>query len=436
MTLSRASRIRSSLRRHLLTGFACALLLVGGVGVWAAAVEVSGAVIAPGVLVVDSSVKKVQHPSGGVVGELLVREGDAVEAGQVLARLDDTQTRANLAIVAKSMDELLARQARLEAEKTGATAIDFPEALSERKEDDAVAALMEGEQKLFELRRNAREGRKAQLRERIDQLTEEISGLVQQAEAKGNEIALLKKELAAVRGLWEKKLVQLNRLTALERDGARLAGERGKLIASIAEAKGRIAEVKLQIIQVGEEMRSEVAGELTKIRAALSELAERKVKAEDELKRIEIRAPQDGIVHEVEVHTVGGVVSAGAPLMLIVPGNDELIVEARVSPTDIDQLQPGQQAVLHFTGLNQGTTPEVAGEVIRIGADLSTDEATGRPYFLARVAMNPESASKLQGLKLVPGMPVDVFLTTARRTVLSYVLKPLRDQIARTFREA
>ncbi len=430
------NKTQASLRRHMLLGLACAFVLVGGIGFWAAGTEIEGAVIAPGVLVVDSNVKKVQHPTGGVVGELLVREGDPVEAGQVLVRLDETQTRANLAIVSKSIDELLARQARLEAEKTGADELVFSEELAERDEDPTVAKLVAGERKLFELRRSAREGQKAQLRERIAQLDQEIAGLTEQADAKTDEIALLQKELEAVRTLWDKKLVQLNRVTALERDATRLAGERGQLIASIAQAKGKIAEVKLQIIQVDEEMRSEVAQELSEIRAKLSEFSERKVTAEDQLKRVDIRAPQGGIVHELQVHTVGGVVSAGQPLMLIVPRNDDLIVEARVSPNDIDQLQPGQAAVLHFSGLNQRTTPEVDGEISRIGADLSTDERTQTPYFLARVSIDPDSVAKLEGLKLVPGMPVEVFMKTAPRTVLSYVLKPLQDQIERTFREA
>ncbi len=427
---------KASLRRHMLLGLACGIVLVGGLGAWAAATEISGAVIASGVLKVDSSVKKVQHPTGGVVGELLVREGDTVEAGQVLVRLDETQTRANLAIITKSIDELLAREARLEAEKTGAETLAFSDELLTRQDNATVEKLVEGERKLFELRKSAREGRKSQLRERIAQLNQEIAGLTQQAEAKTSEIALLEKELGAVRQLWDKKLVQLNRVTEVERDAARLAGERGQLMAAIAQAKGKVAEVKLQIIQVDEEMRSEVAQELSEIRAKLSEFSERKVTAEDQLKRIDIRAPQDGIVHELEIHTVGGVVGAGEPLMLIVPRNDDLIVEARVSPTDIDQLRAGQPAVLHFSGLNQGTTPEVEGQISRIGADISTDETTGRPYFVARVTIDPKSLAKLDGLKLVPGMPVEVFMETAPRTVLSYVLKPLNDQIERTFREA
>jgi len=273
------------------------------------------------------------------------------------------------------------------------------------------------------------------LRERIEQLHEEITGLTEQSEAKENEIALLEKELEGVRILWRKNLVQITRLTALERDAARLTGERGQLIAAVAQAKGKIAEVELQIIQVDEEVRSEVAQQLSEDRAKLSELSERKVAAEDQLKRIDIRSPQNGVVHQLEAHTVGGVVSPGDPIMLIVPEADKLTVEARVSPTDIDQLRPGQPAMLHFSAFNQRTTPEIPGTVTRIGADLSTDENTGVQYFLVRVAIDESKLPQLDGLKLLPGMPVEVFMETDPRSVISYLIKPLQDQIARTFKE-
>ncbi|MGH6735916.1 MAG: HlyD family type I secretion periplasmic adaptor subunit [Methyloceanibacter sp.] len=419
----------------MLVGFAVAALLAGGIGTWAATTTISGAVIASGLLVVESSVKKVQHPTGGVVGELLVREGDHVKEGDVLLRLDATQTQANLGIVLKSIDELMAREVRLEAEKVGADTLVFPEELLSRKDDPVVAKLLAGEEKLFELRRSAREGQKAQLRERILQLHKEIEGLTQQSEAKENEIKLLEKELEGVRELWEKNLVQITRLTALERDAARLTGERGQLIAAIAQAKGKIAEVELQIIQVDGDMRSEVAQEISEDRAKLSELSERKVAAEDMLKRIDIRSPQNGIVHKLEVHTIGGVVSPGEPIMLIVPEADRLMVEARVSPTDIDQLRPGQHAMLHFSAFSSQTTPEIPGTVSRIGADLSKDEQSGAQFYTVRVAIDEAELPKLGDLKLVPGMPVEVFMETKPRTVITFLMKPLYDQIARTFRE-
>ena len=435
MPVAKHSAVDSSLRRNIWAGFIMAGLLAGGVGTWAATTVISGAVIASGQLVVESSVKKVQHPTGGVVGQLLVQEGDHVKQGDVLLRLDATQTNANLGIIVKSIDELTAREARLEAETIGADVIDFPDSLSSRGGDPIVAKLMKGEAKLFDLRRNSRAGEKAQLRERIEQLKEEIAGLTEQVSAKDNEIAFLEKELAGVRELWEKNLVQITRLTGLERDAARLHGERGQLVAAIAQAKGKIAEVELQIIQVDGDMRSKVAQEISEVRAKLSELSERKVAAVDQLKRIDIRSPQDGVVHQLEVHTVGGVVSPGEPIMLIVPEADRLAVEARVSPTDIDQLRLGQNAVLHFSAFDQRTTPEIPGVVTRIGADTSQDEHTGASYYDVRVAIDESKLPELRGLKLVPGMPVEIFMETKPRTVISFLIKPVRDQIARTFKE-
>lgn len=427
--------VRGTIRRHLLVGAAVVFLLVGGFGGWAATIQLWGAVIAPGMVVVDSSVKKVQHPTGGVVGELRVRDGDYVKGGDILMRLDETQARANLAILTKGLDELAARQTRLEAEREGAETMSFPEVLMRRAHDPDVAKVIAGESKLFELRRSARAGQRAQLRERAAQLREEIEGLTGQAAAKRREIELIEKELVGVHELWRKNLVAITRVTALERDAARLAGDRGVLIASTAQAKGRIAEIELQIIQIDQDLRSEVAKELAEIRAKTSELVERKVAAEDQLKRIDIRAPQDGVVHQLSVFTIGGVVSAGEPIMLIVPNADDLTIEARVAPYDIDQLRVGQQATMRFSSFSQSTTPELNGLVTRVAADITQDTKTGVTYYTVRVSLPLEELARLDGIKLVPGMPAEVFVQTKARTIISYLVKPIYDQIARTFRE-
>jgi membrane fusion protein, type I secretion system len=317
--MSRSPRsARSSLRRHLFLGLGAAIILAGGVGGWAGTAEIAGAVIAPGSLVVDSNIKKVQHLSGGIVGELFVRDGDQVEAGALLVRLDETITRANLAIIVKSLDEFAARQARLEAERDDAGQLIFPEDLSMRAPDAAVLRVMEGERRLFELRRAARAGQKEQLNERILQIEELIRGTEEQVAAKTDEITFINQELEGVRDLWRKKLIPITRVTALERDAARLRGERGALVSSIAQAKGKITETQLQILQIDQDLRSEVSKELAEIRAKTSELTEKRVAAEDSLKRIDIRAPQAGRVHQLAVHTVGGVISAGEAIMLIV----------------------------------------------------------------------------------------------------------------------
>ena len=428
------SPAQRSIRSHLLGGLAVVALLAGGVGGLAATTELSGAVIAPGSLVVDSNVKKVQHPTGGVVGELRARDGDKVKAGDIVVRLDETITQANLAIVVKSLNELQSRLARLEAERDNVDSIVFPAELLARAGDPELARSMTGERNLFEFRKSARAGQKAQLRERIAQLKEEIQGLTGQVAAKKRETELIGQELEGVRDLWRKNLVQIQRVTALERDAARLEGERGQLIASTAQAKGKISEIELQILQIDQDLRSEVAKDLREVQGKIAELVERKVAAEDQLKRIDIRAPQNGMVHQSTVHTVGGVITPGEAIMLIVPEADALTVEAKLAPQDIDQVRVGQTAALRFSAFNQRTTPELDGVVSRVSADLTTDQRTGAAYYVVRITLSERELARLEGLRLVPGMPVEAFIRTGERTVLSYVMKPFTDQITRSFR--
>lgn len=423
-----------STRQPLMIGMISMVVLVFGVGGWAATTTISGAVIAPGRLVVDSNVKKIQHPTGGVVGELLVKEGDRVKQGDVLLRLDGTQARSSLGMVSKALDELSARRARNEAERDGAATVTFPGDLVGRTDDAEVARLVSGEQRLFEMRRAAREGQRAQLREQIQQLQRQIEGVEAQEGAKAKEIKLLALELDSVRTLWKQNLVQIARVTALERDAARLEGERASLIAAVAQNRGRIAELELKIIQIDQDLSSEVGKELAEIRAKNSELTERRVAAEDQLKRIDLVAPQDGKVFQRNVHTVGGVIQAGEPTMLIVPEADSLIVDARVAPHDIDQIRLGQNAVLRFAAFNQGTTPELNGEVVHVAADVTQDDRTSEPYYSVRIHVRDGELSRLGGLQLLAGMPVEAFIQTTPRTVASFLIKPLGDQIARAFR--
>jgi HlyD family secretion protein len=423
------------MRRHLIAAGVVVFVLVVGVGGWGARAVISGAVVAAGSLVVDSNVKKVQHPTGGIVGELRVRDGDRVHSGDIVVRLDETVTRANLAIVSKGLDELMARKARLEAERDGWETIVFPAQLVSGASEPDRAAAMDSERKLFNLRKTARSGQKAQLRERMAQLGEEIAGLTAQQNSKAKEVTLIERELGGVRELWKQNLVQLSRLTALEREAARLEGERGQLVAAAAQAKGKIAETALQVLQIDQDIASEVAKELREVDGKIGEFIERKVTAEDQLKRIDIRAPQDGTVFQLAVHTVGGVITAGDPIMLIVPEADNLAVEVKVNPQDIDQLQLNQKAILRFSAFNARTTPEIEGVVTRISADTSTDQRTGQSFYTLRIAMPPEQIERLGEVKLLPGMPVEAFVQTGDRTMLSYLIKPLHDQFVRAFRE-
>ena len=435
MTGNPISPAQQAIHRHLLAGALAVVLLVGGVGGWAATTDLAGAVIAQGQMVVDTNDKKVQHPTGGIVGELRVREGSRVKANDVLVRLDDTQTRASLAIVTKALDELMARQARDEAERDGADSLIFPAQLQSRQSDQDVNHLMNGERKLFDIKRTAREGQKSQLRERIAQLKEEIQGTATQQEARLSQIEWIKKELEGVYDLWKKNLIAYPRVTALERDAARLEGERGQLVSAIAQSKGKIGELELQILQVDQDMRAEVGKDLAEIRGKTSELMERKVAAEDQLKRIDIRAPLDGVVHQLNVHTVGGVITAGEPIMFIVPESEALTVEVKMQPQDIDQVRFGQKALLRFSAFNQRTTPELNGTVTRISADVTQDQKSGASFYTVRIAVSEDEIARLEGNKLIAGMPVEAFIQTGERNVISYLVKPLSDQVMRAFRE-
>ncbi|RFB81099.1 HlyD family type I secretion periplasmic adaptor subunit [Methylovirgula sp. 4M-Z18] len=426
-----------SIRRHIFVGMMMVAFVTLGVGGWAATARLSGAVIAQGVVVVDSNVKKIQHVTGGIVGELHVRDGDRVNAGDVLIRLDATQTLATATVVTQNLDELLARQARLEAERDDAEEIVFPGALLEQATDNksGAAHAMAAERTLFNLRRQAMGGQKAQLKERSVQLQDEINGYLGQVDAKQKEVGLIHQELDGVRVLWQKNLAPITRLNSLERDAARLDGERSQLNGVIAQTKGKISEIELQIIQLDQDRRTEVGKDLIETRSNITEMTERKIAALDQLNHIDIRAPQSGRVHELTVHTVGGVITPGEQIMLIVPDTDTLAVETKIAPPDIGHVHVGQTATMRILAFNRKTTPEVDGEISMVSADLSNDQRTGASYFTVRIPITSEQIEKVGLGKIVPGMPVDVYIKTPARTVLSYLMRPLKDQARRAFKD-
>ena len=424
-----------AIRSLTLLAIAMILLLVGVLGGLAATIRLQGAVIAAGTLVVDSYVKPVQHQKGGTVAEVIVKNGDRVDAGQILVRLDDTQTRANLAIVSKRLKELAARTARLLAERDAGETIAFPESLLKDRSAVEVAAMLDGEQRLFDDRRSSRTGRKAQLAERVRQLSKQAEGLTSQQDGKRQAIAILKKELASLQSLLDQGIIPATRVYALQRDAADLTGELGSLVASEAETNGKMVETHLQIIQVDDDQRTEVSDQLRQAESETGEYSERLIAAEDDLKHIDIRAPQSGIVHQLSVHAAGAVVTPGEAIMQIVPDNDALLPELKLSPQDIDQVTIGQDVTLRFSAFSQRSTPELNGRVSKIAADLTTDQRTGQTYYSLRVAIPEEEWTKLEGLAPVAGMPVEAFVQTGERTALAYLTKPLTDQIARAFRE-
>ena len=426
-------RLEPELKARMAVGLGLVLLLVGGLFGWSASASLSGAVIAPGLIVVESSLKKVQHPTGGIVGAINVKNGDRVHAGDVLLSLDETQARANLGIVVSQLVQLVGRKARLEAERDQATAVTFPKGFETI--DPEAPAVAAGEKRLFDQRRTTMLGQKSQLRERVGQLRKEIEGLTAQVKSKDQEIKLMREEHARVSIMRAKELVPVQRMLSTERDLTRLEGERGVLIAQIARAQGNISEIELQIIGIDQTMQSEAGKELREIEARIAEVVERRAAAEDFLRRFVLKAPRSGVVHELAVHTVGGVIGPGETVMMIVPDEETLAFEVKVAPTDIDQITLGQVSTLRFPAFSRDTTPEISGHVSWVAADLTREPQTGISYFLARVAIGNDQMALLKNVKLVPGMPVEAFIETSKRTALSFLMKPLTDQVARAFRE-
>ncbi|MET3597619.1 HlyD family secretion protein [Mesorhizobium shonense] len=424
-----------SIRRNLLTALFLSVAVLGGAGAWASVTNLSGAVVASGHFVVDSYIKKVQHPTGGVVKEILVREGNRVKTGDVIMRLDATQPRANLAIIIKRLDELASRLARLEAERDDLAEIVLPEWLLKRRDISSAASAILGERKLFEFRRQSREGKKSQLAERIAQYKHEIEGLKAQQIAFEKGIDILGHEIAVLSKLREQGIVSDQRLNSLKSQAATLSGQRGETVANQAQTAGRIAETRLQILQIDQDFKTEVGKELAQVQAQVEEFLERKVAAEDELRRTDIVAPHSGIIQQVAVHTVGGVIRPADPIMLIVPDGDDLLLEVQISPKDIDQIRLGQRAVLRMSAFNLRTTPELNGYVSWIAADLMTNEKNGTSYYLVRLSVPRFELTKIKDLTLIPGMPAEAMIQAGQRTALSYFLKPLSDQINRAFRE-
>ncbi|MGL4636975.1 MAG: HlyD family type I secretion periplasmic adaptor subunit [Beijerinckiaceae bacterium] len=430
-----SSEHKQSIRKSLIAGISVVGLFGGTIGLWAATSPLAGAVVASGQFVVDSNVKKIQHQQGGVVSELPVRDGQRVKAGDLLIHLDETITKANLQIVVKQLDDLLSRLGRLEAERDARDEITVPAALTARAELPDVAKSLDAERRMMEVRRSQRDGQKSQLRKRVEQLKEEIGGIQAQTTSRNRQMEFIEQELVGVRDLYKRNLVPITRVMPLEREAANMLGQRGQLMAGKAQAEGKIAEIELQLLQIDIDLQTEVSKELREIQAKTAELMERKIAAEDQLKRVEIRSPIDGYVHQLAVHTVGGVISPAEPAMLIVPFNEDLQIEARVQPTDVDQLFIGQKAVIKVLAGNQRVTPEIAGKVSRISADVTREQQTGLVYYTVRITTAENERAKLGDLKIISGMQAESFIQTTERTPFDFMIKPLKDQFNRAFRE-
>lgn len=422
-------------RLIVLIGSAVVAVFFGVFGVWAAVAPLSTAAIAPGEVTVESHRKTVQHYEGGIVGDILVRDGAAVTAGQVLVRLDRTQAQAVLSLVEGRLLSARSLAARLTAERDGAETLSFPADMAEKAVDSAYRSVMDGQRRIFIARRNALASRTALLRKRDEQVRIEIGGLRAQLQADDRQLALIEEELRGIRALVKRGLVAKPRLLALERRAAEIGGARGQNIAAIARARQSMGETRLKIEELQIQRTDEVVRELREVESQLFDLGERRSASRDVLTRTEIRAPITGTVVGLKLATTGGVIGAGEAIMDIVPTNDQLIVEAKISPQDIDIVRAGLPAQVRFTALSQRNAVPVDGSVVSVSADRLTDPMMPEGYYLARVALAPGALAGLGGVTLRPGMRAEVMIVTGASTALTYFMKPLSNSFNRSFRE-
>jgi membrane fusion protein, type I secretion system len=418
-------------------GFGILIAVFGGLIFWSVVAPINGAVVAPGQVMVESNRKIVQHLEGGVVGEILVHEDQFVEKGEVLARLDSTVTQANLTRVESQLAELYARRARVLAIRDGKDALSEPSGAPEILATPTFLAMFEGQKELFTAQRATLDKQVSLLKERIIQQEKRIGGLTAQRTSIIAQLRLIDDELESVRGLHKKGFAPLTRLRALERESQRLYGEQGSLAAALAGADSIIAEAQLEIERLKGAAREKAITELRDVEVSIADFEETRVTAADALTRTEIRAPQSGRVIGLSIHTVGGVIAPGAPIMEIVPGGAKLEIAARVSPRDVDKVRAGQAAVIRFSSFSARMTPQVKGTVRSVSADSLADQITGAPYYLVLIDL-PEAdelMDALRGEPLVPGMPAETFIRTGRQPAISYLLRPLTDALARSMRE-
>jgi HlyD family secretion protein len=424
------------MRELVLTGMALIGIFVIGAGTWAFMAPLESAAIAPGTVVSDSHRKTVQHLEGGIISAILVQDGAAVSAGQTLIRLDDTRARTALGALQAQLWDARAREARLVAERDGARHIDFPGDLGAMADNPAVAATIAGQQRIFDARRQLIESRTAAIRERINQVHQEITGHEAEAVALQKRGMLLQEEIAGTSQLVAKGLERKPHLLQLQRDLAEIEGKRGDTLAQIARAKQTIAEAEVDILSLNNDRQKEIADELRDTQKKLQELVEQTRAASDVLARTEVKAPEAGVVTDLRVHTPGGVVAAGEALLDLVPKSDRLVVEAQVRPEDIDRVHAGLPAQVRLLPYKQRRTPPVDARVIYVSADRLVDKHTNQPYFAAKLAVDEKALAALGGeVKMVPGMPSEAMIKTGQTTVAVYALSPVLDSFNRAFSE-
>lgn len=437
VTAPPAQTVPTNDKRARLLGLLILVIGLGGFLTWAALAPIDSAAVAPGVVTVEGAHKTVQHLDGGTVAEIFVREGDQVEADDLLIRLDDRETRAQLEMERGQLIALAAEEARLVAERDGLDEPVFPTRLfgGVGLDDPRLVMARAGQKRVFEARREAREGEISVLEQRIEQLRERIAGIEDVLKANQRRATLYQEEIDALTSLFERQLGDKGRLREIKRQQAELLGEQAERRSTIASTRVQIGETELEIAQIKRRFVSEVVEQLREVETELSDREERLRALQARLERTEVRAPTSGAVVDLQTHTVGGVLRPGDKVLDIIPADEPLLIEARVSPTDIDQVFPGLEADIRFTAFNTSTTPTVLGQVITVSADRMTDQKTDQDYFLARVRVPPESLEQLGDKTLLPGMPATVMIKTGERTFFEYLIRPISDRISVAFRE-
>ena len=426
---------RARVRGPMMLGLIGLLVLVGGFGGWSVMAQITGAVIASGRIEVDQNRQVVQHPDGGVVSEILVSEGDTVAADQVMIRLDAETLSSELAVVDGQLLEVLARRARFEAERDGAEQITFSDFV--RDSTNPVAAeLMQGQINLFEARRETLAQQTEQLARRREQIANQIEGIVSQQIALTRQIELIEPELENQRSLLERQLVQRAAVLQLEREMARIEGQVGELAASVAQNEGRITEIDIEILKLRTGVREEAISRLRDLQYNEIELSERRRTLVSQLNRLDIRAPVAGIVYGLQVFAPRSVIGAADPVLYLVPQDRPLVITTQVLPQDIDQIHVGQEVSVRFSAFDQRRTPELFGSVTQVSADAFQDQGSQVSYYRTEIALNEGEMDRLpEDMTLIPGMPVDAYISTSERSPMDYLIKPLSDYFAKAFRE-
>lgn len=424
-----------AIRRYMLLAGVTIGVLVVGAGGWAATMNISSAVIGSGIVGVEGNTKKIQHGRGGIVREIRVGNGVTVRVGDILLRLDGVEASTSLSATSREMEQLDAKRLRLIAERDGGMELIDPMQLMTRLSDTQFIADLKSETSLFEARREQIEAKTAQLKEQIAQVEQQRDGTRQKLAANAEETAWSSQQAQRLDNLAKNGLVQFSRLADSKRIVAQLSGERSQLLSDEATAEKRIAEIKLQIAQLQKDRRAEVLTELVDTEGRLAKLNQQRLALEDQIAHLDIRAPVDGIVHQLATHTIGGFLSPGETAMNLVPTSGMLTIEMRIKPTDVDQVSIGQAARLRFSAFNQRNTPEIEGRVENLSPDVSVNEQTGETWYSARIAIPAQERAKLGDLALIPGMPVEAYIKSEPRTALAYLMKPISDQMERAMRE-